>query len=47
MSYERTLVSKRGLEPLRPFERQPLKLVRLPFRHSDVVLLLTNLQLIF
>ena len=24
------MVSKRGLEPLRPFERQPLKLVRLP-----------------
>ncbi len=23
-------VSKRGLEPLRPYERQPLKLVRLP-----------------
>ena len=32
-------MSKRGLEPLRPFERQPLKLVRLPFRHSDVVFL--------
>jgi hypothetical protein len=39
MPYDQTLVSKRGLEPLRPFERQPLKLVRLPFRHSDVVFL--------
>jgi hypothetical protein len=27
------LVRKRGFEPLRPYGRQPLKLVRLPFRH--------------
>ena len=27
------MVRKRGFEPLRSCERQPLKLVRLPFRH--------------
>jgi hypothetical protein len=30
------LVRKRGFEPLRSYERQPLKLVRLPFRHFRV-----------
>ena len=28
-----SMVRKRGFEPLRDFSRQPLKLVRLPFRH--------------
>jgi hypothetical protein len=32
------MVRKRGFEPLRPFGRQPLKLVRLPFRHFRVAL---------
>ena len=31
-------VSKRGLEPLRPYERQPLKLVRLPISPLRLVL---------
>jgi hypothetical protein len=30
---ERRLVRKRGFEPPRSCDRQPLKLVRLPFRH--------------
>ena len=30
------VVRKRGFEPLRSCERQPLKLVRLPFRHFRV-----------
>ena|GEM_PF-5357594 len=29
------LVSEEGLEPSRPVGHQPLKLARLPFRHSD------------
>jgi hypothetical protein len=32
------VVRKKGLEPSRPCGRQPLKLVRLPFRHFRVVL---------
>ena len=35
--YRPKLVSKGGLEPPCPKGRQPLKLVRLPFRHFDVV----------
>ena len=31
------MVRKRGFEPLRYCYRQPLKLVRLPFRHFRVV----------
>jgi hypothetical protein len=33
---ERSLVRKRGFEPPRGCPRQPLKLVRLPFRHFRV-----------
>jgi hypothetical protein len=32
-SFTFNMVRKRGFEPLRSCERQPLKLVRLPFRH--------------
>lgn len=32
----RGLVSATGVEPARPEGRQPLKLVRLPFRHADI-----------
>ena len=33
---ERSLVRKRGFEPPRSCDRQPLKLVRLPFRHFRI-----------
>ena len=33
---EQRLVRKRGFEPPRSCDRQPLKLVRLPFRHFRV-----------
>lgn len=32
----RRLVRVTGLEPARPFDHQPLKLARLPFRHTRV-----------